>query len=454
MLDLFSISKGLRAGQDAYSRGQKEQADRYWSEIENSLKVMASAQGIRESAELSPYKVRSEQMQAFQRQKAGEYSEQRALTTQGQRPYDIEHEKNLAESAGKLTDVRELDRQQKERDLEAEIANYDEWKATTTNPNKTPAGFMYETKIKPKLEEQQFKTREAGAQADIAETKVQTAVDESKVLAGMGTSAGKVSAEEMISKAGKTKSDAEIAGIKLKYADRQAKATLDATLARAEKSAETGGYKVSQWADDVGVVDGRIDTLYNRNVLIDRTLAYLSKSSSMDEFINAVAAQTDTNLTGVAGQVADATSLESAKQSLLDAKKINLDRIVYLQQRKNQLNRLAGMPDEPIIQVKPPPAEPAKEQTITVEQTGNFPYEKFNKLPKDQQQALLKENALRGIRKIELSDKDDYVVSEINIKQQPNGDYYFSGAMSWTLKKNQTTQPNSQIRSDDVDLFR
>lgn len=364
MLDLFTISKGLKAGQDAYSRGQKEQADQYWSEIENSLKLMASAQDIRESASLSPLKAMSEQALAFQREQAGKYSEQGALTRQAQRPYDIEHEKNLGESTGRLTESRDLDVQQKERNLKAELGGYEQWKTTTTNPDKTPDQYLYETKIKPKLEEQQFKTQEAG--------------------------------------------------IKLKYVDRQANATLKATLQRAD-NAGTDGYKVSQWADDIGVVDGRIDTLYNRNVLIDRTLAYLSKSSSMADFISAVAAQTDTNLAGVAGQVTDAASLELAKQSLLNAKKTNLDRISYLQQRKNQLNKLAGIPEEPTIQINPDEIKPTADQII------QLPLDVFTSDNQQGREQGIRSHANQGTRKIELLDSNGKVSSTIDITSSPSG---------------------------------
>ncbi len=461
MLDLFSISKGLKAGQDAYSRGQKEQADQYWSEIENSLKLMASAQGIRQSAELYPLQLRQEQAKA-------QYAPEKLAA-------EVETEKQQGYSYEQLGKGREIKAKTDEQIFNALQSGYSKYQTENKDsklsynewlyqnyPDLGPASEKAREAVKTQEETTKLRTAQtlgATQSAEVNKQRVEAGMGEISAYAETGTTKGKVIAGTEIAQMEKAKSDAEIAGVKLKYADQQAKATLDATQARAEKSAETGGYKVSQWADDVGIIDRQIDTLNNRNALINRSLAYLSKSSSIDAFIQAIAVQNNTDLTNVAGQVADATTLESAKMALLDDKRANTERIAFWTGRKNQLNRLAGMPDEPIIKVKPEPVEPAKEQTITPEQTGKFPYEKLKNLPKDQQQALLKENALRGIRRLDLMDKDDYVINEIKINQQPNGDYYFSGAISWTLPKSQitqvkpTTKPNQQYQSD-VDLFR
>ena len=62
-LDIFSIVRGMASGVDAYQAGQKEQADQMWGDIENTLKTMASAQNIRQSAALHPLEVQGKQLQ-------------------------------------------------------------------------------------------------------------------------------------------------------------------------------------------------------------------------------------------------------------------------------------------------------------------------------------------------------------------------------------------------------
>ncbi len=441
-LDLFAISRGLNSYQDAKKKGQADVAEQYLSEIENSLKIMASAQGIRQSAELYPLQLRQEQAKA-------QYAPEKLAA-------EVETEKQQGYSYEQLGKGREIKAKTDEQIFNALQSGYSKYQTENKDsklsynewlyqnyPDLGPASEKAREAVKTQEETTKLRTAQtlgATQSAEVNKQKVEAGMGEISAYAETGTTKGKVIAGTEIAQMEKAKSDAEISGVKLKYADQQAKATLDATQARAEKSAETGGYTVSQWADDVGIIDRQIDTLNNRNSMINRTLAYLSKSSTMDEFINAVAAQSDTELTSVAGQVADATSLEEAKRGLLADKSANLERINYWNSRKSQLNRLAGMPEEPKIQTKVT-VEPAKEQTITPEQTGTFPYEKFNKLPQDQRRAMLKENALRGIKRLDLTDKDNGVITEIKINQQPNGDYYFSGAISWKLLKNQTPKP-------------
>ncbi len=99
-LDLFSIAKGLKAGTDAYQRGQKQQADQYWSELENSLKTMASAQGIRQSAELHPLEMQIKQAEVPYRQAVTRTANVEAQTAE-QRLTDEQAKRGFIEQQGK-----------------------------------------------------------------------------------------------------------------------------------------------------------------------------------------------------------------------------------------------------------------------------------------------------------------------------------------------------------------
>jgi hypothetical protein len=407
ILDLFSIAKGLKAGQDAYSRGQKEQADQYWSDIENSLKTMASAQGIRQSAELYPLQLRQEQAKA-------QYAPQKLAQ-------ELKTEEAQTFSTEQMGKVHEIKAKTDQQILDALQGAYAKFQIANPENKQSYNEWFYEnySDLGPKLQKaleavktQQQSTRHETALATGAEQKVTAGTEEQKAYTGAGTTKGAVIVGTEIAQMEKAKSDAVVSAAKEKYADKQAKATLDATQARAEKSAETGGYKTSQWADDVGIIDRQIDTLNNRNALINKSLAYLSKSSSIDEFIQAIAAQNNTDLTNVAGQVVDAASLESAKNALLDDKRANTERISFWIGRKNQLNKLAGMPEEPTIQVK---------QT---DQTIQLSMSEFTGSDSQTRSQIIRNQVNKGIRRIELLGLDGKVNTTIDITLSPRGDFW------------------------------
>lgn len=62
-LDIFSAVRGWASGVQAYQAGQKEQANQIWGELESQMKLMASAQNIRQSAELHPVELAGKRLQ-------------------------------------------------------------------------------------------------------------------------------------------------------------------------------------------------------------------------------------------------------------------------------------------------------------------------------------------------------------------------------------------------------
>ena len=425
-LDLFSIARGLKAGQEAYSQGQKEQADRYWSDIENSLKVAASAQELKQATELQPLKALSEQALEFQRRRAGEYSGARATTEEVLRGPSLKLKEEQAFSAEQLGKTREIKAKTDQQILDALQSGYSKFQLENPDSKASYNEWLYQNypdlgpaieKAKEAVKTQEETTKLRTAQATGAEQKVTTGIEERKAYETLGTTPGAVVAGTEIAKMEKAKSDVDLAKATLSL--RKLQADVAGARAKAIKEGKLPADMLpSQKKNQIQVdameelIAGGMDPgeAYNQVVNQPKTLSYANISSMLNK------------LRDQASMTPDGVEKDALNE------KIKL----YESILQPALDRMAGKPKGEV--------EPTKEQTISTSSAD------FRQWTPAQRTSWLRQTANMGTRRIELVDPDNKVISIINIKQDTNGDYIISDSKGNQLTRISRLAPKAQAK--------
>jgi hypothetical protein len=419
-LDLFSIARGLKAGQEAYSQGQKEQADRYWSDIENSLKVAASAQELKQATELQPLKALSEQALEFQRRRAGEYSGARATTEEVLRGPSLKLKEEQAFSAEQLGKTREIKAKTDQQILDALQSGYSKFQLENPDSKASYNEWLYQNypdlgpaseKAKEAVKTQEATTKLRTAQATGAEQKVTTGIEERKTYETLGTTPGAVVAATEIAQMNKAVSDAQKAKIDADNEEAYKKAQIANLL---EEKGASGGLKQSSAFTMVTGIGKQMDTLQNRNAIIERAIASITNGNPWEAILQNLTNSGNADANYVGGAVANSTTSDEAITNLRALQQVNNASIAQWGTYANQISDMGGIPKL----IVPKPTAQSAGPTATLENDGflTLNYSDWNSMTAGKKRENIKNWVSRGATKIRLKDPKGDWIADISLE--------------------------------------
>lgn len=369
-------------------------------------------------------------MNAYESQQRGRYQSAQAYRTQQQAGQEAElfpYKKQLSEAeinteqaqtdwTKQRAGISEAERVTKERENQAIIAGFNQWKIT--NPDKTIEDYMYEKVVKPSEDYAMNKAKEmgeqvkseqalgAGRQYDLTQNQ---GID--KAYAGLGTTAGEVEAKTAISKMKEAEASAE--------------------LEKMRKEAGISG--------GVGANGKPLTTLdAQRQMRIDAYKYALSQGMNPLQAYNSTSTRFGiSSISSLIGDLNEQNFMETDPNV-----KANNQRLI---------NSLRGMQEQMIGGLQ---TDEQRKETETAKQgVADFPYSEFKKygLTKDINEFVLylQEQLTKGIKKVRLVDDANRVIIEYNYDAETGQWGYTnmvrqSTAPKQTAKPTQTTKPTQK----------